>query len=398
MPSAERRIKQAAFRMKQCYTSNNPAGFLEAAQTLREISAQSLSLGVLGDAVNALERLKTGLELVNGFIPERDGRLSNLNQCSAAFIEQVMPAFSVNGWEVINNIGLSNKIDDYLFAEKIRVDQLNGGDQSYQLLFWCLRQNRQSQYVEGLEVVVNELLTRQQEVMGRSGYQRIHHDSLDYMVQFGFFMHMNDVVKDGVQLPLLPDHLDEKLAKVFSNLHHGHPLSIKSRSLQALIASGMHRSAGQAIINVNSVDGDQINIDLLKYPSSQVVAQAFMLGCQQQTAPSLIKHLLRFDAYEVLELLKPFVDKKFTFSAFFVIKSCVEFMATEDYRPEDQNIILSILEVASLKLLRTLRDGELDYEVIREVMNKAGVPDALQFRIGTVRNNRGKILELGLGI
>jgi hypothetical protein len=261
-----------------------------------------------------------------------------------------------------------------------------------------LRQNRHSQYVEGLEVVVDELLARQQDVMRHSGYQRMHSDSLDYMVQFGFFLHMNEVVKDGVQLPLLPAHLDEKLATVFSNLHHGHPLSINSRVLQALMASGMHRSAGEAILNGNSVSGDQINIDLLKDPSSKVVVRAFLLGCNQETAPGIIKHMLRFEAYEIRETLKEFLSKKISFSSFLIIKSCVEFMDTDDYRPEHRDIILSILEAASLALQRTLRPGELDYEVIRDVMNKAGVPDALQFQVGTVRSNRGKILELGLGI
>lgn len=397
MRSAESRIKDAAQRMKATYTREDAAGFLEAAQALRDISAQALDLGILTDAVNALERLKKGLELVNGFIPERDGLLSSLSQCSAEFIEAVMPAFSVNGFEVINNIGVSNQIDEYLFAEKIRVDQLNGGDQSYQLLFWCLRQNRQSHYIEGLEVVVDELLARQKEVMCHKDYQTSLFNARDNMVQYGFFLHMRDVVKDQIDLPALSPRLDEKLAQVLTNLNHGDSLSISSRVLEVLISSGLHKSAGAAILNANSVAGVAINIDLLKDPSDEVVVHTFLLGCQHKSSPDLIKHMVNFDAEDVLELLKGFVSKRFNFNSGAAIQSCVDFMATDDYQPSHQDLILALLEAASLRIQRDLRQGQLDYEVIRETMSRLGVPEHLQFKIGTIRKNRGKILELSLG-
>jgi hypothetical protein len=399
MPSADSRIKKVAISMKQCYKSEDAPGFLAAAQALRDIGAEALGLGILADATFALSTLKVGLEQVNGFLPERDGLLSNLYQCSTEFIESVMPAFSVNGFEVINNIGLSNKVDDYLFAEKVRVDQLNAGDPSYQLLFWCLRQDRFSQYVEGIEAVVDELLYRQEEAMILPDFQRRVSGSQDYMVQYGFFLHMGDVVKNNIGLPPLSAKLDEKLAKVFSNLCHGDSLSISGSLLNALIAAGLHKSCAAAIGNAYScTHKSTLNIEHLKDPSAQVVVRAFLLFNQHQTAPDIIKKMLTFDAVDLLDLLQDFVGKKFNFQSGYVINSCVQFMATEDYKPEHQDIVLCLLEAAALRIQQGLRPGQLDYEVILETMTKAGVPEKLQFRIGNIRKNRGKILELNLGM
>lgn len=398
MPSADSRIKKTSVNMKACYKTEDAAGFLAAAQTLRDVSSEALSMGLLADATFALATLKAGLEQVNGFLPERDGLLSHLNQCSTEFIESVMPAFSVNGFEVINNIGLSNKVDDYLFAEKVRVDQLNAGDPSYQLLFWCLRQDRLSQYVEGIEVVVDELLYRQEEAMSLPDLQRRVGGSLDYLVQYGFFLHARDVVKAKIELPPLSAQLDEKLAQVFSNLCHGDSFSISGNVLQVLMGAGLHKSAAAAIGNACRTSiGDPINIDLLKEPSADVVVRAFLLSCQHEIAPCTIKQMLTFEAVDILERVQDFVGKKIYFNARHVIDSCVQFMATEDYKPEHQDIVLCLLEAAALSIQKSLRPGLLDYEVIRETMTKAGVPDKIQFRIGTIRQNRGKILELGLG-
>lgn len=388
-------VNQYAELMKVAYVANDPIGFTEAAVKLRSAAMQSVESGYYSDGARALQALS---EALRGVIAQRPGDPTHGNhRTTQAFVSVVMPLFCINSTEVAANLGLSPEIDDYLISNKVNFKQLTVDYSFSDFLRHALRRGLVDEFVTAFCDACSDLLSRQDAALEIN--QKSSADCFRYAEQNMLLKVFEKLEREGLQARGLTQAMDEKLALVLSRLHPGDAAHFSLNHLRGMQQAGMHVSLKAALQNTWSVS---FNLDDVEFQGLKLEESAYLLGmnCRMHHGPNLIRNLVDYDPESVRKAMHTMSLKKSVCNPKKLLRSCADFIKTQDFRPENMAVIHVLMENAweKIKKITDFHKSGKPFEVWRANLNEAGIPDSVQFKLSMIRDNKAAILESELGM
>lgn len=374
--------------------AEDPVAFTQAAVSLREVALKAIAEGFHAAGAKALMRLSIGLQEVVVVRPDKPGYGG---KSSVDFVSAVMPLFGVNSPEVSNNLGVSPEIDDYLVKNKVNFDELAFDHLSSVFTFYGVKHGLVDEFITGYGGLCGDLLQRQQNEYEISGSET--GDCYNLNTQYTLIRVFERMSHEGLPVPALPDEVDEMLSSALTNLCVGSAASFKSAQYEAMHAAGLHRSINAALMNTSR---PEFNLDQVELQGLSLVQATYILGlnCNRFHGPNLVRNLLKYSPERVDTAMHPMSYKQSICNPENLMKSCADFIKSPDYRPEHFDVVRVLLENAFEKVKKhhKFKKNERDFEVYRVKLNDAGIPDHFQFQLPMIRDAKGKILEIEMGL
>lgn len=397
MQSASDLTKHLSQQMKTAYRARDAVSFTEAAHGLKSIAAEALASDFFARGSEALRELSERLSDVRGY-KSHEGLRSGFTGCEVEFIEQIMPVFGVNSTEAFYNLGVSPAIDQYILSQKVDFSRLAPDHGFRSVMFACLRLGRVDDFLMGYKTACTELLRRQLVAWKLPADQKKESRCLEHSFQGELILVLRDAVNKEIPMFDLPEEFDRQLADCLSNLCQGDGATLEEATIMGMRLSGLRLSLGAAILNASSIGMDIEAEAVIENPTLDEAVHMLGVNCNGYSGPNLVANLAKYDAEEVATRFHSFAHKHSTCNPRFLFKSCAAFAKSDAFKQEHTDVVVALLENAALKLRKTLKPTEKDYEVLREQMTLAGIPERIQFKVGSIARRKGKILEMDLGI
>ncbi|MBI6885777.1 hypothetical protein [Pseudomonas putida] len=397
MRAAPDLIKKYGIAMKAAYEAEDSVSFLEGGYALKKIAGEAVAGGFIEIASAAFQALSDSLKIVRGFRPD-EGLPGRGAGRRLPFIASIMPLFGVNGPESALNLGLTPEIDDYLLSEKINFESLGPTLCLSSIMAHCMRKGLLDKVEQGYASACAELLRQQLEAKPLADSQKRDIDCLQY-VMGGYMVRAFEAVHDQQMTWVsFGCEFDEQLATVLRNCESGTRVAMTESRAKGMQMACLSKSLEAAILISRSFNFDMNEVELLNHPSLEVAARMLVMNCKSTFGPQLVQKMAEMDPGLVDAEMHQYLSKDYEYQPMNLIRSCSGFIESDGYKSHHQDLVVVLLENACAKINRGLQPKSKDYEVFRDYMTRAGIPDSIQFKIRVLQSNKNKLIELDLGV
>ncbi|MBI6882719.1 hypothetical protein [Pseudomonas putida] len=379
--------------MKAAYEAGDSISFVDAATSLKAVALRAISSGFREVGSDALESLCEGMGMIQAVLPT--DFVSHRGRVSVDFLSTVMPIFGNNSREAAVNLGASYLTDEYILAEKVNFQEMAYDHLFGTFLYHALRNRQVDDFIVGLRSACSDLLDRQVDSFASNGEKKC--DCYRYNEQVTLLRVFEKAGKNSVEIPALPEDLDDLLASALKNLCHGEGSSFSEDALKAMQAAGLHKSIRAALKNVYSVRFNLDDVEIIGMTLDDA-ANALGMNCYNFYGPNLVKNIAKYEPDEVKKAMHPMSYKQSACKPDNLMSSCSAYINSDDFAPESIDVLNVLLECAFSKWKKTALEKGKDFELFRSRLTAFNIPDRIQFKLPMLKDMRVKILESEMGM